>query len=117
CVGRVVAVLVPGLGAVGFSYYASNFGSYTATDGSLTGILTFLLLLWSTNNALLLGAEIDSELERARQLRAGIEAEEEVLLPLRDDSGVIKAHEKQAATIADAADIRREAWAENARGY
>src|SRR5699024_11438990 len=70
-----------------------------------------------TNNALVLGAEIDSELERARQLRAGIEAEEEVLLPLRDDSGVIKAHEEQTATIADAADIRREAWAENARGY
>lgn len=115
--GGVVALLVAGLGAFGFSFYASNFGSYNATYGSLAGIIMFLLLLWITNNALLLGAEIDSELERARQLRAGIEAEEEVLLPLRDDSGVIKAHEKQAATIADAADIRREAWAENARGY
>lgn len=113
--GGAVALIVAGVGAVGFSFYASNFGSYNATYGSLAGIIMFLLLLWITNNALLLGAEIDSELERARMLRSGIAAEEEIPLPLRDDSGVIKAHEKQASTISDAADIRREAWVENAR--
>ena len=108
-------LLVSIVGALGFGFYASNFGSYNATYGSLAGIIMFLLLLWITNNALLLGAEIDAELERARQLRAGIEAEEHVLLPLRDDSGVRKAHEKRAGTIAAAADIRRDAWAERAR--
>lgn len=113
--GAFVALVVAGVGALGFSFYASNFSSYNATYGSLAGIIMFLLLIWITNNALLLGAEIDSELERARLLRAGMQAEEEILLPLRDDSGVIKAHTKQAATIADAADIRREAWMESAR--
>ena len=113
--GGTVALVVAGAGAFGFSFYASNFGSYNATYGSLAGIIMFLLLLWITNNALLLGAEIDAELERARQLRAGIAAEEEILLPLRDESGVIKAHEKAASTVADAADIRREAWVESAR--
>ena len=113
--GGFVALLVAALGGVGFGFYATNFGSYNATYGSLAGIIMFLLLLWIVNNALLLGAEIDSELERARLLRAGIDAEEHVALPLRDESGVRKAHEKQAKTIADAADIRRDAVAENAR--
>lgn len=113
--GAAVALIVAGLGALGFSFYASNFSSYNATYGSLAGIIMFLLLLWITNNALLLGAEIDSELERARLLRAGIDAEESIPLPLRDDSGVVKAHQKQAATIDDAADIRRESWLENSR--
>jgi membrane protein len=115
-VGGAIALVVSIVGALGFGFYASNFGSYNATYGSLAGIIMFLLLLWITNNALLLGAEIDAELERARQLRAGIEgAEEHVLLPLRDESGVRKAHEKRAGTIAAAADIRRDAWAERAR--
>lgn len=113
--GGLVALLVAAAGGLGFSFYAANFGSYNATYGSLAGIIMFLLLLWILNNALLLGAEIDSEQERARQLRSGIQAEEEIMLPLRDESGVIKAHQKKAATIADAADIRREAWVQNAR--
>lgn len=114
-VGGAVALVVAALGGLGFGFYATNFGSYNATYGSLAGIIMFLLLIWIVNNALLLGAEIDSELERARQLRAGISAEEHVVLPLRDETGVRKAHEKQAKVIADAADLRRDAWAEGAR--
>ena len=55
--------------------------SYNKTYGSLAGVVVGLVFLWLTNMALLLGAEIDSELERGRQLQAGIAAEAELQLP------------------------------------
>ncbi|MFZ2527955.1 MAG: YihY/virulence factor BrkB family protein [Rhodococcus sp. (in: high G+C Gram-positive bacteria)] len=66
------------------AFYVSNFGSYERTYGSLAGAVIFLLWLWITNLALLFGAEFDAELERGRQLQAGIEAEETLQLPERD---------------------------------
>jgi membrane protein len=44
----------------------------------------FLLWLWITNLALLFGAELDSELERRRELQAGLPAERELQLRPRD---------------------------------
>ncbi len=55
-----------------------------------------LLFLWLTNLALLLGAELDSELERGRELQAGIAAEDQLRLPLRDTSKIEKDQRKQA---------------------
>ena len=55
-----------------------------------------LVFLWLTNVALLLGAEIDSELERGRQLQAGIAAETEIQLPARDTRNIEKAAKKEA---------------------
>ena len=54
-----------------FGVYVANFGSYNKTYGALAGVIIFLLWLWITNLALLFGAELDSELERGRQLQAG----------------------------------------------
>ena len=59
-----------------FGFYVGNFSSYNKTYGSLAGVIVFLLWLWITNLALLFGAELDAELERGRQLQAGIAAEE-----------------------------------------
>lgn len=50
----------------------------------------FLLWLWLTNLALLFGAEVDAELERGRQLQAGIPAEDDLQLPLRDTKMIDK---------------------------
>ena len=61
--------------------------SYDKTYGSLAGVIVFLLWLWITNLALLFGAELDAELERGRELQAGMPAEEEIQLPARDTSG------------------------------
>ena len=58
-------------------------------------MIVTLLWLWITNLALLLGAEIDSELERGRELEAGIPAEEELQLPARDTRNIDKAREKE----------------------
>jgi membrane protein len=67
-----------------FGFYVGNFGSYNKTYGALAGVIVFLLWLWITNLALLFGAELDAELERARQLQAGIAAERVLQLPPRD---------------------------------
>ena len=67
----------PIAGSAAFALYASNFGSYDKTYGALGGVVVFLLWLWITNLAILLGAEFNAEIERARQLHAGTEGAEE----------------------------------------
>ncbi len=83
-IGATIAVLVWIVASVGFGFYVANFGNYNKTYGSQAGDIVFLLWLWITNLALLFGAEVDSEIERGRQLQAGIPAEEELQLPPRD---------------------------------
>jgi membrane protein len=91
--GAVIAIVIAGLAALALGLYVSSgFASYNKTYGALAGVIIFLLLLWIVNLALLFGAEFDAELERARQLQAGIPAEETVQLPPRDT----KASDKKA---------------------
>jgi membrane protein len=81
--GAVVALVVWVVASVGFGFYVANFGSYDKTYGALAGVVVFLLWLWITNVALLFGAEFDAELERGRELQAGLPAEETIQLPPR----------------------------------
>lgn len=81
--GGVVAVLIWVAASVGFAFYVANFGSYDKTYGSLGGVIVFLVWLWISNLAVLFGAEFDAELERSRQLAAGLPAEETLQLPER----------------------------------
>jgi membrane protein len=62
--------------SVAFAFYASNMGSYDKTYGALGGVVVFLLWLWISNLAILLGAEFNAETERARQLHHGTEGAE-----------------------------------------
>ena len=96
-VGAVVAILVWVVASLLFGVYVANFASYNKTYGTLAGVVVFLLWLWLTNLALLFGAEIDAELERGRQLQAGIAAERELQLPLRDSTLVEKNEAKEQA--------------------
>jgi membrane protein len=82
--GGLLAVALWVLASAGFSLYVANFGSYNKTYGTLGGVITFLVWLWITNLAVLLGAELDSELERQRELEAGLPAEERLQLPPRE---------------------------------
>ncbi len=107
-VGATVAIAVWLLISVAFGFYVSNFGNYNKTYGSLGGVIVFLLWLWITNNALLFGAEIDAELERSRQLQAGIEAEETLQIPPRDTKVSEKAAAKRAEVIETGRQIREE---------
>lgn len=98
-VGSVVAIVVWVVATVGFALYVVSFGKYEATYGALAGVILFLLWLWITNNALLFGAELDAELERTRELQAGIEAEETIQLPPRDTKASEKKQKKHAEDI------------------
>ena len=108
-VGAVFAIIIWVIASIAFAFYVSNFGSYNKTYGSLAGVIVTLLWLWITNIALLLGAEIDSELERGRQLQAGLPAEEELQLPPRDTRNIEKKAEKEQEDIERGRDIRERA--------
>ena len=110
-VGAAVAILIWVLASVGFSFYVANFSSYNKTYGSLAGVIVALLFLWITNLALLFGGELDAELERGRELQAGIAAEEEIQLPARDTRNIKKARKKREKDVAVGRRIRRQAAA------
>jgi membrane protein len=83
--GSLLAVALWLVASAGFAFYVSNFGSYNKTYGALGGVITFLVWLWITNIAVLLGQELNAEIERSRQLAAGTPgAEDELQLPARD---------------------------------
>ncbi len=105
--GSVAAIVVLGIASALFALYVANIGSYDKTYGSLAGIIVFLLWIWIANVALLLGAELDAEVERARQLLSGIDAETTLQLPLKSSKAIVKAADKQAADILAARELRR----------
>ncbi|MCO1597292.1 YihY/virulence factor BrkB family protein [Micromonospora sp. RHAY321] len=77
----VIWLVISGL----FAFYVSNFGSYNKTYGALAGVIIFLVWLWLSNIAILLGAEFDAELERSRAISAGHSVDDEPYVELRDD--------------------------------
>ena len=105
-IGAVVAIIGAAIASVGFGFYVSNFGSYDETYGTLAGVIIFLFWINIINLVLLFGAEIDAELERGRQLQGGIEAEEEIQLPLRDDKAALKKEEKDRKAFQEARQLR-----------
>lgn len=82
--GGVLAVVLWALASAGFAFYVANFGSYNKIYGSLGGVIGFLVWLWISNIAILLGAELDAELARGQRIEAGQPAEQEPFLPARD---------------------------------
>jgi membrane protein len=82
--GSVLAVVVWIVASAGFAFYVANFGSYNKTYGTLGGVIVFLVWMWITNLAVLLGAELNAETERAREIEAGVPgAEEDIKAPYR----------------------------------
>jgi membrane protein len=98
-VGAIVAILTWVVASALFGLYVANFSSYDKTYGSLAGVIVFLLWLWITNLALLFGAELDAELERGRELQAGMAAEEVIQLPARDTRKSDKAAQKERTDV------------------
>ncbi len=81
--GAVVAIVLWLVASLLFGLYVANFGSYNKTYGSLGAVVVFLVWFWISNLALLVGAELDTELERRRELGEGLPAEKELQLPPR----------------------------------
>ena len=84
--GSVLAVVVWLVASAAFAFYVANFGSYNKTYGALGGVVVFLVWLWITNVAILLGAELNAEHERSRELEQGVPgAERELQLGHRSE--------------------------------
>jgi membrane protein len=81
--GGVLAVATWVIASGLFALYVSNFGSYNKTYGTLAGVIIFLVWLWISNIAILLGAEFNAELARGRLIEGGHPAEEEPFLEPR----------------------------------
>jgi membrane protein len=108
-VGATLAIVTWIVASVAFGFYVANFASYNKTYGTLAGVVVLLLWLWITNLALLFGAELDTELERGRELQAGLPAEREIQLQPRDTRNIDKAADKDRADIARGRELRETA--------
>lgn len=104
--GSAIALFVFVLASVGFGFYVGNFGNYNKTYGALGGVIVMLLWLWILNMSLLFGAEFDAEMERGRQLQAGIKAEETIQLPPRDTKKSEKLQAQEEEDIRHGRELR-----------
>jgi membrane protein len=69
--GGMLGVLLWIIASLAFAFYVASFASYNKTYGSLGGVIAFLVWLWISNIAILLGAEFNAELERGRRIESG----------------------------------------------
>jgi membrane protein len=83
--GGFIAVILWLIASALFAVYVANFSHYNKIYGSLAGIIIFLIWMWISNVAILLGAEFNAELERGRAVAAGHPIDEEPFSELRDD--------------------------------
>jgi membrane protein len=86
--GGILAVVVWVVASAAFALYVANFGSYNKTYGSLASVIIFLVWLWLSNIAILLGAELNAELERSRAIAAGHPPDAEPYMELRDTTKI-----------------------------
>jgi membrane protein len=83
--GGLLGVAIWIVASAAFALYVANFSSYDKTYGSLGGVIAFLVWLWISNIAILLGAEFNAELERGRRIEAGdVRPDEEPFVEPRD---------------------------------
>ncbi len=82
--GSFLALLIWMIASAGFAVYVANFASYNKTYGTFAGIIIFLVWLWITNLAILLGLEFDAETSRQRAIAGGQSEQEEPYVEPRD---------------------------------
>ena len=82
--GGVLALVIWMAASGLFAVYVANFGSYNKTYGTLASIVIFLVWLWLTNLAVLLGAEFNAELQHARAIEGGAPRESDKFAEPRD---------------------------------
>ncbi|MEU9286182.1 YihY/virulence factor BrkB family protein [Streptomyces sp. NPDC048275] len=82
--GSLLALLIWMIASAGFALYVANFASYNKIYGTVAGVIVFLVWLWITNLAILLGLEFDAELARQRAIAGGLPAEDEPYVQPRD---------------------------------
>ncbi|MEO8282180.1 MAG: YhjD/YihY/BrkB family envelope integrity protein [Pseudarthrobacter sp.] len=111
--GSGIALVVFLLASLAFGFYVAYSNSYNKTYGAIGGVIVALLWLWILNMSLLFGAEFDAEMERGRQLQAGIEAEETIQLPPRGTKKSEKLQKQEEEDIRHGRELREKYSAEN----
>ncbi|MGW2641032.1 YihY/virulence factor BrkB family protein [Streptomyces sp. NPDC001348] len=84
--GSFLALLIWMIASAGFAFYVANFGSYNKTYGTMAGVIVFLVWLWISNLAILLGLEFDAETARQRAITGGLPPDKEPYTEPRDTS-------------------------------
>ncbi|MFF8414083.1 YihY/virulence factor BrkB family protein [Streptomyces omiyaensis] len=82
--GSVLALLIWMAASAGFAVYVSEFASYNRVYGTMAGVVVFLVWLWISNLAVLLGLEFDAELLRRRAVAGGMPPDREPYVEPRD---------------------------------
>ncbi|MGW6685434.1 YihY/virulence factor BrkB family protein [Streptomyces sp. NPDC054961] len=82
--GSFLALGIWTVASAGFAFYVAHFASYDKTYGTVAGVIVFLVWLWITNLAVLLGLEFDAELARQRAIAGGLPKDEEPYVEPRD---------------------------------
>jgi membrane protein len=93
--GGFIAVGLWLVASAAFALYIANFAHYNKIYGSLAGVIIFLIWMWISNVAILLGAEFNAELERGRAIAGGHPAGQEPFSELRDDRKLRKKEQKK----------------------
>ena len=105
--GTVIAVVLWLGASAGFSLYVATFASYNKTWGSLAAVIVLLTWLWLSAVAVLFGAEVNSETERSRELRAGLPAEHHLVAPTSSGAPVARTVPVPGRDSRDASGRRR----------
>ncbi|MEU5217041.1 YihY/virulence factor BrkB family protein [Streptomyces sp. NPDC020807] len=82
--GSVLALLIWMAASAGFAAYVSAFSSFNRVYGTMAGVVVFLVWLWISNLAVLLGLEFDAELLRRRAVAGGMPPDREPYVKPRD---------------------------------
>jgi membrane protein len=102
--GGIVATILWIVISALFALYVTNFSSYDKTYGSLAGVVIFLVWLWLTNVALLLGAEVNAELDHGRAITEGLPDD---VRPFAEPRDTRKLSEGDRRAVEDAQAARR----------
>ncbi|MGP4090465.1 YihY/virulence factor BrkB family protein [Streptomyces sp. KR55] len=94
--GSFLALVIWLIASAGFAFYVANFGSYNKTYGTMAGVIVFLIWLWISNLAILLGLEFDAEIARQRAIVGGHPPEAEPYIEPRDTRAWDEADRRRA---------------------
>jgi membrane protein len=103
--GGVFAIIGIAVAAVVLSIYMSTFASYSSY-GAIGGVMAILFALWVMNIVVIMGAEVDAEYERAKELQAGLPAENGFEVPMRGEKGAEKKEKKYEKVVDAGRDLR-----------
>lgn len=99
--GGIIAVVIWLVVSGLFAVYVAFFSSYNKTYGSLAGVVVFLVWLWLTNIAILLGAEVNAELDRSRAIAEGVPEDLEPFAEPRDTRAMDEVDKRAVAEASE----------------